>query len=37
VSVSSKNGLIKPGGIETRMITKSQNDMTFEVEQNRFK
>ncbi len=37
VRISSKNWLVKPMRIETRMVTKNQNDMIFEVEQNRFK
>ncbi|MCK9466717.1 MAG: FG-GAP-like repeat-containing protein [Candidatus Absconditabacterales bacterium] len=36
VNISSKNGLIKPGEIETRKVTKTQNNNTFEVSQKRF-
>lgn len=35
--ITSKNGLILPGNIETRSVTKTQNNMTFDVTQNRFK
>jgi len=37
VNIKTKNGLLKPGNIESRSITKSMDDMTFEVIQNRFK
>ncbi len=37
VNIKTKNGLLKPGNIESRSITKSADNMTFEVIQNRFK
>ncbi len=36
VNVASKNWLMKPGEIEERSVTKSQNNMSFEVNQKRF-
>jgi hypothetical protein len=35
--ITSKNGLVMPGNIESRYVTKSQDNMTFDVNQNRFK
>ncbi|HRX63772.1 MAG TPA: hypothetical protein P5060_01570 [Candidatus Absconditabacterales bacterium] len=36
ISINTKNGIVKPGLIESRYITKTQNGNTFDVEQNRF-
>jgi len=37
IKVSSQNGLVAVWWIESRYITKTQDGMTFEIEQNRFK